>query len=321
MRVKNILFYLVFVAFTVFVALAIYQYQKEKEKIPPGFVFVSGRLEGDTITVATKIAGRVEAIYFKEGNEVKAGTLLAKLSSQELSAKLKAADAAISEAKAHLEEVASLISEATAIMEQSKRDLHRFENLYQQKLIPKIKLEQAELAYDQAIARLESLKKRHKSIRAAIRQLNAQREEVKALLEDTKIRAPANGVIIRKVTNLGEVLSPGGTIALMVNLDSLYLKAYVPEREIGRVGIGQEARIYIDAFPNRSFDGYVGYIAKRAEFTPKEVQTKAARIKQVYAVKIFLRQNPDHILTPGMPADALIKVEKDINWPKVRPFL
>ncbi len=321
MRLKNFLFYLIFIAFTVFVALAIYQYQKEKEKIPQGFVFVSGRLEGDTITVATKIAGRVEAIYFKEGEEVKAGELLAKLSSHELSAKLKAAEAAILEANANLEEIASLIAEAKLVMKQNERDLHRFESLYQQRLIPKIKLEQVKLAYDQAVARVKSLEKRRKSVLAAIKRLKAQREEVKALLRDTEIRAPANGVIIRKVTNLGEVLSPGGTIALMVDLNNLYLKAYVPEKEIGRVALGQEAHVYIDAFPDRFFEGRVGYIAKRAEFTPKEVQTKAARIKQVYAIKIYLNQNPGHILTPGIPADALIKINKNAKWPKAKSFL
>jgi len=316
MRLKNLFFYLVVILAITFVAFALYQFQRKKESVPPGFVFASGRLEGDTITVATKIAGRVEALYFREGDEVKAGTLLAKLSSDELSARLKAAEAAIAQAQAHLREIQSLLTEAKAVLAQNKRDLNRFQRLYKQELVPKIRLEEAQLAYQQALARVESLNQRLQAVAASVRRLRAQRQEVLALLKDTEIRAPAKGAIIRKVANLGEVLSPGGTIALMVDLDALYLKAYVPEKEIGQVALGQEARIYIDSFSHRFFKGRVGYIAKRAEFTPKEVQTKEARVKQVYAVKIYLEENPGHILTPGLPADALIRVEKDKPWPK-----
>ncbi len=315
MRLKSLFFYLVIILAITFVAFALYQFQRKKESIPQGFVFASGRLEGDTITVATKIAGRVEALYFREGDEVKAGALLAKLSSDELSARLKAAQAAIAEAKANLGEIKSLLTEAQAILAQNKRDLKRFQRLYKKELVPKVRLEEAQLAYERALAQVESLNQRVQAVKATIRRLKAQRQEVLALLRDTEIRAPAKGVIIRKVANLGEVLSPGGTIALMVDLDTLYLKAYVPEKEIGRVALGQEARIYIDSFPHRFFKGRVGYIAKRAEFTPKEVQTKEARVKQVYAVKIYLEENPGHILTPGLPADALIRVENK-PWPK-----
>ncbi len=315
MRLKSLFFYLVIILAITFVAFALYQLQRKKESIPREFVFASGRLEGDIITVATKIAGRVEALYFREGDEVKAGALLAKLSSDELSARLKAAQAAIAEAKANLGEIKSLLTEAQAILAQNKRDLKRFQRLYKKKLVPKVRLEEAQLAYERALAQVESLNQRVQAVKATIRRLKAQRQEVLALLRDTEIRAPAKGVIIRKVANLGEVLSPGGTIALMVDLDTLYLKAYVPEKEIGRVALGQEARIYIDSFPHRFFKGRVGYLAKRAEFTPKEVQTKEARVKQVYAVKIYLEENPGHILTPGLPADALIRVENK-PWPK-----
>ncbi len=316
MRLKNLFFYLVVILAITFVAFALYQLQRKKESVPQGFVFASGRLEGDTITVATKIAGRVETLYFREGDEVRAGALLAKLSSDELLARLKAAEAAIAEAKANLEETRSLLTEAQAVLAQNKRDLKRFQRLYKKELVPKIRLEEAQLAYERALAQAESLNQRMQAVKAAIKRLKAQRQEVLALLKDTEIRAPAKGVIIRKVANLGEVLSSGGTIALMVDLDALYLKAYVPEKEIGQVALGQEARIYIDSFPHRFFKGRVGYIAKRAEFTPKEVQTKEARVKQVYAVKIYLEENPKHILTPGLPADALIRVDKDKSWPK-----
>ena len=80
------------------------------------------------------------------------------------------------------------------------------------------------------------------------------------------------------------------------------MKAYVPEPEIGRVKLGDPCRIYVDAFPDRPFSAFVGEISPRSEFTPKEVQTRDERVKQVFAVKLFLSANPQHMLVPGMPA-------------------
>ncbi len=319
MRWRRFLPVFLAVGVIVLVALALYRYEKEKQALPPGFVFASGRLEGDTITVATKVAGRVEAILFREGDEVEEGKLLARLSSREITARLHAAEAAIDAAKKRLEEARDLLDQAQAVLAKRARDLERFRRLYEKRLIPKNKLEEVELAWKQARSQVKALMARLAAIRAEIKRLAAQKAEVKALLEDTLIRAPAKGVIIRKVANLGEVLSPGGVVALMVDLDELYLKAYVPEKEVGKLALGQEARIYVDAFPERAFPGHVRYIAKEAEFTPKEVQTKEARVKQVYEVKIYLDENPGHVLTPGLPADALIRVDEEAAWPEEAP--
>ncbi len=306
---------LIFLGAIVFVAFALYFYQQRQEAIPAGFVFASGRIEGDTLTVATKIAGRVEKIYFKEGQDAVAGQVLAQISSQELQARLEAAKAGAKELKAHYLALKVMLANAEEVLAQRERDLKRMQYLFGQHLIARSRLEQAQLAFSGAKAQVDALRERLKAGKEAFARARAQVAEVEALLNDTLIRAPAKGVIIRRVANLGEVLSPGGVIALMVDLDKLYLKAYVPEKEIGRLALGQQARIYIDAFPQKAFKGRVGYIAKKAEFTPKEVQTKDARVKQVYAIKIFLEENPGHILTPGLPADALIKIDPKAPWP------
>ncbi len=315
MRVRRFLGVFLVLAAVVFVSLALYRYQKQEHAEAPGFVFASGRLEGDTITVATRIAGRVEALYFHEGQAVGQGKPLAKLSSKELEARLKAAQAAVRQAQAELAATKALLQSAQDLYAQRHRDWLRMKRLYAQRLVPKRRVEQAQLALSEAQARCSSLKARLKALSEGVARFEAQAKEVQALLEDTLIRAPAKGMIVRKVTNLGEVLSPGGVVALMVDLDQLYLKAYVPEKEIGKVALGQPARIYVDAFGRRFFRGRVGYIAKKAEFTPKEVQTKEARVKQVYAVKIYLLKNPGHVLTPGLPADALIQVDPKAPWP------
>lgn len=92
----------------------------------------------------------------------------------------------------------------------------------------------------------------------------------------------------------------------IVNLQRLYLKVYVPEKQIGG-HLGLPARLYTDAFPDQPFPATVRYIASQAEITPKEVQTPDERVKLVYAIKLYLEENPQSRLTPGLPADAIIR--------------
>jgi HlyD family secretion protein len=92
----------------------------------------------------------------------------------------------------------------------------------------------------------------------------------------------------------------------------------VPEVQIGKVRLDLPARIYTDAFPNEPFAATVRYIASKAEFTPKEVQTSDERVKLIYAVRLYLANNPDHRLTPGLPADAIIRWRDDVAWAKPR---
>jgi HlyD family secretion protein len=116
----------------------------------------------------------------------------------------------------------------------------------------------------------------------------------------------------------GEVVGAGTPLLVLVDLDRLYLKVYVPEVEIGKLRLGLPARVYTDAFPDQPFAASVRHIASQAEFTPKEVQTPDERVKLVYAVKLYLTENPGHRLTPGLPADAVIRWDPDVPWERPR---
>ena len=131
-------------------------------------------------------------------------------------------------------------------------------------------------------------------------------------------RSPASGIITTRIIDVGEVVSGGAPLFDIVDLDRLYLKVYIPEKEIGKVRLGLPAHIYTDAFPDEPVHATVRYIASRAEFTPKEVQTPDERVKLVYAVKLYLDENPEHRLTPGQPADAVIRWQEDAPWAKPR---
>jgi HlyD family secretion protein len=103
------------------------------------------------------------------------------------------------------------------------------------------------------------------------------------------------------MVDVGEVITAGSPIFDIVNLDRLYLQVYIPEKDIGKVRLGLPARIYADAFPNTFFPATVRYIASRAQFTPKEVQTPDERVKLVFAVRLYLDENPNHCLLPVFP--------------------
>ncbi len=299
-------------------AFSIYR-QREAQRLPPGFVFASGRLEAEVVTVATRIPGRVKEIHFTEGKEVKRGDLLAQIEAEELKARRAQALAGLQEAQARLQMARATLEKAQVAYEQARRDQKRYRELRRRGVISQKEFEKVELLFQTRRADLRLAREGLKAAQKGVSQAKAALQEVEALLDYSQIKAPITGAIIRKLTNVGEMLSAGGPLCLMADLDQLYLKAYVPEREIGLLALGQEARVYVDAFPKRGFPARVGYIARKAEFTPKEVQTRAERVKMVYAVKLYLQENPGHILTPGMPADALIRISPEAPWPKRLP--
>lgn len=130
--------------------------------------------------------------------------------------------------------------------------------------------------------------------------------EIEAQLADARIVAPADGTVMARMAEPGELVPAGRPLVTLVNLEALYVRVYVAERDVGRIGLGAPARVTVDAYPDQEFAGVVSEIAQQAEFTPKEVHMKDEREKLVYGVKLRL-DNPQGRLKPGMPADARIE--------------
>ncbi len=124
-------------------------------------------------------------------------------------------------------------------------------------------------------------------------------------LDKRTLRSPIDGVVTSRSAHAGEAAIAGATLLTIADLDEVRLTVYIPESELGRVYLGQEVQVEVDSFPGRSFLGTVSYISTEAEFTPKNVQTEKDQVNMVFAVRIRL-PNPDHLLKPGMPADAVI---------------
>jgi HlyD family secretion protein len=175
-------------------------------------------------------------------------------------------------------------------------------------------LAEAELGRDQIKAKENEID----ALAAQVTQAEAALAEAQSILNDLIIQAPATGMITTRIVDNGEMVAAGSPLFDIVDLDKLYLKVYVPEKEIGKVRLGLPAQIYTDAFPDKPFLATLRYIASGAEFTPKEVQTPDERVKLVYAVKLYLDANPEHKLTPGLPADAVIRWQEEAPWAKPR---
>lgn len=131
-------------------------------------------------------------------------------------------------------------------------------------------------------------------------------ELLKSQIRDTTITAPIDGIVTNKAIEAGELVNLGTPIVTISNLNIVYLTIFVPQTKLGMIKLGQEASITVDSFTDRNFRGKVTYISPKAEFTPKNIQTKEERIKLVYGVKMEI-ENSDKSLKQGMPADAVLK--------------
>jgi HlyD family secretion protein len=148
-----------------------------------------------------------------------------------------------------------------------------------------------------------------------VEQAQARVEQAKASLQLAETRlgyatitSPLAGVVLSKNIEPGEYVAPGTPVVTVGDLVNVWLRAYIEETDLGRVAVGQKATISTDA--GKRYEGHVSFISSAAEFTPKNVQTQKERVKLVYRIKIAI-QNPNMELKPGMPADAVLDVEKD----------
>ena len=345
----------------------IYQYAFGRGELPDGLIQANGRIEGDTVTVASKTAGRIVSLEVREGAAVTAGQVLVRLDDGQLRAKVDQAAAAAKTLEAQLASAKLSIdllrkevplsmnaarsgvvrAEATVVAaeaaeRQARRDADRQRELMADGASSSQESERAQLAWEVAgsdlkVAREAAVQVRQQEAQAALggdrirvkesevlalqsqlRQAQATLAEAESLFADLTIRAPASGVVTTRMREPGEVIAAGAPVFDLVDLDQLYLKVYVPESQIGQVRLGLPAQVHTDAFPEQPFEATVRYIAARAEFTPKEVQTPDERVKLVYAVELHLTSNPDHRLTPGLPADAMIRWKESTAWAKPR---
>lgn len=181
----------------------------------------------------------------------------------------------------------------------------------------KAKLHQAQAEYEQAQAKVGEAQAKLDELEAGptaeevslaeaqLRQADAGVALIDARIEQLTLRASMDGIVGTRSAQVGETAAAGNPLLTIVNLDEVTLVLYIPVNRIGQVQIGQRVEVTVDSFPERTFIGHVDSIAGEAEFTPRNVQTEEERVNLVFAVDVSI-PNPDHLLKPGLPADARI---------------
>lgn len=291
----------------------------------------TGTIESTNVTISSKSIGEIKTIIADEGKQVSVGDTILVIDHEVLRFQLEQAIANEKIAQAQLALMrkgarAEDLKQAEEMMKQAeinfnlaKSDFERYSRLWENKSITQKQYEDIRGRYQVALAQLTSAKENYAKVKKIFRAEEIEQAQANvakaaaavALLQknirDCYIISPIDGFVIKKFVEVGETVSLMSSLVKVSNLATVNLIIYVSEVELGKVMLGQQVEIMIDAFPNKKYPGTVIYISPEAEFTPKNIQTKDERTKLVFAVKIEIANN-NLELKPGMPADALIKL-------------
>ncbi|MBI5507155.1 MAG: efflux RND transporter periplasmic adaptor subunit [Deltaproteobacteria bacterium] len=307
---------LVLFAVTAYVYFARIRPSREKDPVVRG----SGTIEATTVVVAAKIPARITAIAVAEGDEVKAGQVLATLQCDEPEARLAQAKAAVAQAEAVKAQTQAAEAQARAQsapfstqQRLAAKERERAVSLFKSAGATQRTVDQAESALqsvgEQVQAAGMAIDVARRAIAVAAAQVEVAQKNLQlaqTLVVECTLTAPIAGVVLAKNHEVGELVLPGSSLLKLGALDEVYTWIYVPNEEIGRVRLGQTVTLVADTYPDKSFAGHVARISEAAEFTPKSIQTKEDRTRLVFGVKVTIA-NPGRLLFPGMPVEARVE--------------
>jgi HlyD family secretion protein len=289
----------------------------------------SGTIESVNVTISSKTSGQIKQLYFNEGDRVKKGDLLVEIDHDLLDIQLRQSEAGVDLANAQLKLLRSgarkedirqseeLVKQGKINLDLAKLDRDRAEELYRQDAGTEKLYDDSKARYELALAQYNSARENLQKVKSIIRpeeiesaQANLKKaisavDMLKKNIEDCRIYSPVDGFVSKKFVEAGEMIAPTGSLLRISNLEMVNLVIYIPETELGKVKLGQNAEIKIDAFKDKTYTGKIIFISPEAEFTPKNIQTPDERTKLVFAVKIEIA-NPEFELKPGLPADAKV---------------
>lgn len=299
-------------------------------------VFASGTVDATEVAAAFRVPGILSKRPVDEGSHVKPGELLAALDDRETVARLHQVEAAQQAAEAHLKDLKQgyrpqEIAEARAQVEQARanrvnleEEARRSDVLFHGGATSQQRRDKDRTAATVAAQQLSAAQERLKLLQSGYRPdvidaARAQRGQAQAAvavarvaLDDLQATSPIEGVVTRKYAEVGETLGAGRPVVTVTDISRPWLRVYIPENQIGKVRLGALAKVKVDTFPDREFDGRVSYVSSQAEFTPKNVQTQEERVKLVFAVNVTV-DNRDGTLKPGMPGDVYISTGEAVQ--------
>ena len=293
-------------------------YERQTEPLPEGIVGINGRFELGRMDVASLYPGRIEALPVIEGQEIAAGQLVAKLSSEEVQARLKAARAAKERAT---QTVARAQAETAARKERQRlaeMELKNAKALKKDALVSPVEVERRQRALSGEAYAVNASRAAEAEARAAIREAEAQIQRIASVTNDLEIRAPRAGRIEYRIAELGRVIPAGGKVVTMLDPSDAYMSLFLPTYTLGQVRMGNDARIILDGI-DAVFPAKVSFVASEAQFTPKYVETKDERTKMMYRVKLRLPADialkHKDLLKGGLTGNGYVRLTNDVPWP------
>ncbi|WP_159716204.1 HlyD family secretion protein [Geminicoccus flavidas] len=319
----------------------------QPDGLPEGIASGNGRIEATEIDIATRTPSRVEAMLVNEGDFVTAGQVLARMDTAVLRAQLREAEAQLQQAvigvgtaqslvvqrKAEHEAAVATVAQREAETEGAERRLARSEELARRGTgaiqvmdddrasfeaaragasAAKAQVAAAEVAIKVAEARIVDAE-------AAVSAAKATIERIQADIDDSELKSPRDGRVQYRVAQPGEVLPAGGTVLNLVDLGDVYMTFFLPTEAAGRVTLGTEVHLVLDAAPQYVVPANATFVADVAQFTPKTVETADERQKLMFRVKARippeLLQKYIQDVKTGLPGMAYIKLDPEAEWP------
>ncbi|EXL08067.1 HlyD family efflux transporter periplasmic adaptor subunit [Brucella anthropi] len=316
--------------------------------LPDGIAKGNGRIEAVEIDISTKSPGRIREILADEGDFVQVNDILARMDTDQLESQRKQAEAQLRRAEIGIETARSLVTqreaehtaaEATvaqreAQLDAAQRRLARSQQLTQSRTVSQQVLDDDRATAQGAEAAVGAAKAQLAATEAAIGAAKAQVVDAEASVEaakaaiasieadinDATLRAPKPGRVQYRVAQPGEVLSAGGRVLNLVDVSDVYMTFFLPTGQAGRVAMGADARIVLDAAPQYVIPAKISFVADVAQFTPKTVETEEERQKLMFRVKAkipqeLLQKYIQQVKT-GLPGMAYVKLDPNAEWPK-----
>lgn len=327
-------------------AITVWRLIKPSE-LPDGIIASNGRIEAIEIDVSAKSPGRIRDITADEGDFVKAGQIIAHMDTDTLIAQRQEAEAQLAQAQNAVQIASSQVTQrlseraaALAVTRQRDAELDaarkrfvRSETLakegataVQERDDDRARVEGAQAALEASNAQLAAVdsaiataRSQVVSARSSVDAVQATIRRLNVDIRDGELRSPRDGRVQYRVAQPGEVIGGGGRVLNLVDLTDVYMTFFLPEAYAGRVGIGSEVRIVLDAAPEYVIPAKVSFVADVAQFTPKTVETASEREKLMFRVKAridpaLLRQHPRQVKM-GLPGMAYVRIEPDVEWP------
>ena len=297
-----------------------YRYwQSSQSAIPPGIAYGNGRLEAKLADAASKEPLRIKEILVNEGDLVKPGQVLVLLDTVTLDAELAEARASVAAAEEKIAATEAAITRRNSEIRLAQIEVERARNLVRQRAGSQRELDVRNMQVESTRAALAEEQAKLETAKQDVEVAQAKVATIQTRIDDATLYSTVTGRVLYRLAEPGEVLGPGGKALTLVNLEDVYMEIFLPSEQAAAIRTGAEARLTVDAIPNRAAAAYVSFVSPEAQFTPKEVETRSERDKLMFRVKIqvppeLVGQFIESIKT-GVRGVGYVRYDDSVQWP------